>query len=291
VTAPPFDPTAFKAQQSRSWDAISAGWDTWQDSFEAAAAPVTRLLLDLAGVRAGQRVLDLGCGVGEPAISAARAVGPAGRVVGVDISPEMVARAGRRASHLHQLVFRVADMETVEAQPGTVDVVLSRWSLMFAVDRGAALRRAAEVLVPGGVLAAAVWAAPSENPLLRLGFEVISRHLALGDPAPGMPGPFAMADREVLVNEMLSAGFGEATAHPVALRLRLSSPEAYARYTRAVTAPALLDRLRQLGADDGGVWAEVATAARRFAAPGGGVAVPGQAICVRAVTAGPGGGG
>ncbi|MGW5666915.1 class I SAM-dependent methyltransferase [Micromonospora sp. NPDC003776] len=284
MTAPPFDPTTFKQQQSRSWDAISAGWDTWRDSFEAAAAPVTRCLLDLAGLCAGQRVLDLGCGVGEPAMSAAQVVGPSGCVVGVDISPEMVARAARRASHLSQLSFQVGDMETFEVEPGSVDVVLSRWGLMFAVDRVAAMRRAAAALVPGGILAAAVWADPGENPLLHQGFEVISRRLGLDEPTPGTPGPFTMADPGLVVDEVRAAGFAEADLYAVPVLLRLSSAEAYARYTRAVTAPALLDRLGWLGADDGGVWTEVAEAAQPYTEPGGGVAIPGLAMCMRAVT-------
>src|SRR5687768_9249315 len=93
-----FDPVAFKAAQRANWNALSGGWESWQDRFETAAAPVTEMLLGLGGVRPGQTVLDVGTGIGEPALTVARIVGPTGRVTGVDLAPEMIARARRRAA-------------------------------------------------------------------------------------------------------------------------------------------------------------------------------------------------
>ncbi|MGW5417920.1 methyltransferase domain-containing protein, partial [Actinomadura geliboluensis] len=96
MTAPSIDPTTVKTGQRASWDAISPGWEDAMGVFERGAAAVTGRLLELAGVGPGHRVLDVATGLGEPALSAARAAGPTGRVVGADISPRMLA-AGRRA--------------------------------------------------------------------------------------------------------------------------------------------------------------------------------------------------
>lgn len=96
MTAADIDPAAVKQGQRASWDALSSNWAAAQDRFELGAAAVTRLLLDLGGVRAGHAVLDVGTGHGEPALTAARRVGPTGRVTGVDISPAMLDLARRR---------------------------------------------------------------------------------------------------------------------------------------------------------------------------------------------------
>jgi hypothetical protein len=67
MTATEFDPTAFKSKQRADWNAASPGWEAWRDEFERGAAPVTARLLDLGGVRPGQRVLDVATGHGEHA--------------------------------------------------------------------------------------------------------------------------------------------------------------------------------------------------------------------------------
>ena len=82
-----FDSAAYKAGQRRDWTAAAEGWRKWWRHVEAMAGPVGDRLIQLAAVRAGHRVLDVATGIGEPAVTAARLVGPAGRVVGtVDIA-------------------------------------------------------------------------------------------------------------------------------------------------------------------------------------------------------------
>jgi len=72
------------------WDRLSSAWLRWQDTFERGGATVTTRLMELAELSPGQHVLDVGTGLGEPALTVAREVGPAGSVVGIDVSPAMI---------------------------------------------------------------------------------------------------------------------------------------------------------------------------------------------------------
>src|SRR5713226_4346573 len=152
MSVPQVDPGSFREEQRLTWNAISSGWESVLDTFERGGAPVTRKLLELGGVRPGHAVLDVGTGLGEPALSAARMVGPAGRVVGVDFSSSMLDLARRRADGLGNVEFMVSDLESIGLPDRSFDVALSRWGLMFAFDHVAAFSGLARLLVPGGVL-------------------------------------------------------------------------------------------------------------------------------------------
>ena len=85
-----------KGQMKAVWDDSAEGWKRWWPTFERAAQTVNDRLVELAKVRGGDRVLDIATGSGEPALTAARAAGPSGRVVAVDMSPGMLAIARER---------------------------------------------------------------------------------------------------------------------------------------------------------------------------------------------------
>src|SRR2546428_3711506 len=110
------DAQAIKDQQRKVWGQAAAGWRKHDERFRRATAPVTRRLLELAGVAAGHRVLDIACGTGEPAIPAAEMVGPSGHVLATDMAPEMleVAREKARAQGLTNIEFRLVDGEELD---------------------------------------------------------------------------------------------------------------------------------------------------------------------------------
>ena len=116
-------------------------------------APATRMIFAAAGIRSGMRVLDLGCGVGDVAFVAADLVGPDGYVVGVDRSPEMLARARLRAGQrgLAQVQFVEGDIHD-PAPGGPFDALVGRLILMYVPDPAAVLRRQATVLHAGGLV-------------------------------------------------------------------------------------------------------------------------------------------
>jgi SAM-dependent methyltransferase len=279
-----FDPVAFKTEQRANWNAVSTAWASWQEAFERGATTVTARLLELSGVRPGHRVLDIATGHGEPAVSAARIVGPTGRVVGVDLSPAMVEVARQRAAGLDNAEFLEGDMESIGDQVRSFDVVLSRFGLMFAVDHVAAFRKLADVLVPGGVLAAAVWGPPATH-LLATGPAALAEHVQIPAPPPDTPGPFSMSDPQQLTEELTTAGFVDVSITEHTVPFHFGSIEDYLRFNREVLPPTMLETVRdRLGSeDDPGAWKAVARAVEKYADPDGSLPLPSVALCVRAV--------
>lgn len=109
----------------------------------------------IAALAPGERVLDLGSGAGFDAFLAARQVGPTGRVIGVDMTPEMVGRARANAvkTGLRQVEFRLGDIERLPVDDGSIDVILSNCVINLVPDKAAVFAEAYRVLAPGGRLA------------------------------------------------------------------------------------------------------------------------------------------
>jgi SAM-dependent methyltransferase len=119
----------------------------------AAIAPATRMIFAEAGIRPGMRVLDLGCGAGDVTFVVADVVGPDGSVVGVDRSPDALARARLRAGQrgLTQVQFVEGDIHD-PAPGGPFDAIVDRLTLWAVPDPAAMLRRQATVLRAGGLV-------------------------------------------------------------------------------------------------------------------------------------------
>jgi SAM-dependent methyltransferase len=245
---------------------------------------VTAQLLELAGVRRGQAVLDIATGHGEPALSAARIVGPSGRVVGVHTAPAMLEIARRRASGFDNVEFAVGDMESTGQPAGVFDVVLSRFGLMFAVDHVAAFRGLADALVPGGVLAAATWGPPATH-LMAVGPAALGELLELPAPKPGSPGVYGMSDPARLSEELAAAGFADISVTEQVAPFRFDSVEEYVGFNQANLPPTMLDRVRdRFGtADAPEAWDRVAQAVGPHVDADGTLSLPSVALCVRGV--------
>ena len=278
--------SSYKAQQERNWHELSGGWDKWYELFERGAEPVTRALLDGAGLRPGSSVLDIGSGTGQPALAAASLVGE-GRVLGVDQAEGMLAVARRRATAqgLANVEFLREDAEELDVEHGTFDAVVSRWGLMFLPDADRVLRTAYDALRPGGVFTAAVWGTAAQVPMLSLAFGIVAARLELPAPPPGTPGPFAMADGEALAARFAKAGFQEVGHQECRVVFTPGSVEEFVEFSWDLLPGWLKARLAERFGDarDPRTVQAVAQAARDFEADTGGLAVPCVAHTVRAV--------
>lgn len=284
MTSTPFDPQQFKTTQRVNWNAMSAGWLSWQDKFERGAAAVTERLLKIGGVRPGMRVLDIGTGIGEPALTAAKVVGPTGHVTGIDLAAEMVEIARRRATGMSQVEFTEGDVESLALPADSYDVVLSRWGLMFAVNRVRALRAVAKVLVPGGVLAAAVWGPPETALMVNRGFRALSERLQLPPAPDGEPHPYDMADPAQDHAELTEAGLTEVSITEFDAPFWLHNTDEYVEFYRTCSPPGLLNLIQQKfgSADNPDIWAAVGASVEPYRTADGRIDLPSRALLIHA---------
>lgn len=180
--------------------------------FERLWAPIGAHVIELAGVGPGDTVVDIACGHGEPALLAARVVGPEGRVVGTDFDPQILEVAKRRASEvgLTWVKFETHDAQDLEFPEGTFDAAISRLGLMFVVDIPKALRSIHRVLKPGGRFAVAVCGPEENNRSWCLIRDAVVEELGLEPPPPGElldTSAFALGDLGLLERLLSEAGF------------------------------------------------------------------------------------
>ena len=125
---PDFDPVAYKRTTHEQWDAAAEAWHRWGPTLRAWLGPATARMLDLARVGPGARVLDVAAGAGDQTLDAAARVGPRGRVLATDLSPEILtyaAQEAKRAGH-ENVEVRAMDGENLALDDGSFDVVMSR---------------------------------------------------------------------------------------------------------------------------------------------------------------------
>ncbi|HEX2313136.1 MAG TPA: methyltransferase domain-containing protein [Thermomonospora sp.] len=203
---------AVRERQRAEWALSAPGWSRYRANFTEPGRSINTALLELAGIRRGHRVLDLACGVGNPAFEIARRVGPEGGVLGLDLSPEMVAEAAAQAARdgIANVEFRAITTEAdLGVPPASFDAATCRAGLQYMPDRIAALRAVYEALRPGARFAAMTIGAPDRCVPFRLSNAILARHLPMPDTTPSRnaPGPVGLPSVHELAALLEKAGF------------------------------------------------------------------------------------
>lgn len=284
MTTQAFDPQQYKERQRQEWDAVAAGWRKWWELIEAGVQHVSDRILELGEVQPGQRVLDVATGIGEPAVSAARRVGPSGHVTATDQSPQMLEIARERAAALglQNIEFKEMDAETLELPAASFDAALCRYGLMFLPNLQAALNGMSRSLTPGGRMATAVWDVPPKTPIVSLAMGVMQRLFQPPPPPAGAPGPFALADTSVLEKGLADAGFTDIRTERMTLTIEFPSAQDYTEFIRDVVPPVRAMLASQPEEKQAEAWRAVAEAAGQFAGADGVVRMPNETILVAA---------
>ncbi len=202
------------------------GWDLaavdYESLWQAQLAEAQAALLALASLAVGEQVLDIACGTGLVSFEAARAVGPTGRVLGVDLSERMIVAAERRASGMNSsnCSFLRMDAERLAVADASFDVVLCALGLMYMPDPGQALREMSRVLRPGGRLCLAVWGERAKCGWSAL-FPIVDAEV-VGEVCPLF---FRLGQQDALTHLCVDANLQDVRAHRITTTLTFADAE------------------------------------------------------------------
>lgn len=229
-----FDPAAYKRTTREQWQAAAEPWYRWGPALEDWLGEATELMLDLARLAPGGRVLDVAAGAGGQTLAAARRVGPEGSVLATDISENILGFAEHRAQEagVQNVATRVMDGESLDVDPGFFDAVISRVGFIYFPDQAAAFNGMRRALKPGGRLAGVVYSTPEANRFFSIPVSIIRRRAELPAPAPGQPGPFSFGAAGVIEAAYERAGFSEIEVRRINAPVRMASAAECVRFER-----------------------------------------------------------
>jgi ubiquinone/menaquinone biosynthesis C-methylase UbiE len=195
-------------------------WADRQQVQDILLAPILDILVDRAGPKAGERIIDVGCGSGATTIAFAKKVGPSGHVTGVDVSGPMLARARQGLPADLPVDFVLADATVYPFVSASFDLLTSRFGVMFFADPALSFANMRKALRPSGRLAFVCWREPRENPFFMAPLQAAYRHVPkLPQQGPEDPGPFAFASEERVRRILAEAGFARVEMEPCPLML------------------------------------------------------------------------
>ena len=264
-------------------------WDLASESFLKISEmdapfdePVNDRLIELAEIDAGDTVVDVATGIGDPALSVARHVGPSGRVIATDQSAAMLALAERRARErgLTNIEFRQLDANAYDFPDATIDAVVCRWGLMFLSDLTGALGRIRRSLKPGRLLSAVTWGEADKVPLISIRRSVMRAF----DLPKGPNDPFRLSSASTLEDAAAAAGFEGVEVTRAFVPYEYASIDAFVEAQRIAHESRLTALLARPAAQQAEFWRALGVATEPYAGSDGVVRVPSEILLMAART-------
>lgn len=199
-------------------------WTDRQQLQDVVLAPVSKILIERATVKAGEAIIDVGCGCGATSFDLLKQVGATGRVTGIDISEPMLGRARELAPANAPVEFVLADATVYPFAPESADMLFSRFGVMFFAQPTDSFANMRKALRPGGRLAFACWRTPRDNPWMMLGLQEAYKFVPkLPEVKPDDPGPFSFASEERVRGILGGAGFSDVKMERADLSLDIAT--------------------------------------------------------------------
>jgi SAM-dependent methyltransferase len=266
-----FDPAKYKETTREQWQSAADAWNDWGPLLRTWLGPATDIMLDMAKIGPGARVLDVAAGAGDQTLQTAARVGPSGYVLATDISSKILdfAAQNARVAGFATVETKVLDGETLDVHESSFDAVISRVGLIYFPDQQRALAGMKRALKPGGRVAAIVYSTAENNKFFSIPVSIIRRRANLPAPLPGQPGPFSLGAAGALEDQFAKAGFRDIETRRVAAPVKLTTAVEFIRFAKE-SFGALHQMLASLDQDGrNAAWAEIEQQLKAFERPSG----------------------
>ena len=239
MEAKPIDAAEFRDKQRDQWNTAAVGWNEWSGLIDRSAGKVSERLVEMAGVKEGDRVLDVAAGYGEPSLTAARKVGPQGSILATDISAEMLEFGRKRAAEngVENIEFMQSDGISLDFRAESFDAAVSRWGIIFEPDGEGTAAKVRGFLKPSSRFAISSWGPPERVPFIAIAMKTAMERLEVPPPPPGTPGPLSRPTSEAIGGLLEGGGFSDVEVEELEVTFPLESAEEYTDYVKAIVAP------------------------------------------------------
>ncbi len=260
------------------WDLALNGMRRCWTTLDRFEGPVSHRLFELAEVGPSGTVLDIATGIGEPALTIAKRQGPGGRVIAIDQSEALLefARARARDAGISTIEFRRMDADALDLADRSVQSIVCRWGLMFLRDLPAALGRMRRILEPRGRLAAAVWSAPENVPVIPIRRKVMVDF----NLEPAAVNPFSLSSQSALRGALGAAGFDDLRIETSNVPYAFGSVAEYVDHQRLLHGSRLVDLQKQSPERQAAFWSALGAKAQPYVGSDGIVSLPSEIILV-----------
>jgi ubiquinone/menaquinone biosynthesis C-methylase UbiE len=267
----------------REWRESAFYWQKHIGTIRVMFAPLTRALIDEAGIVEGDSVLDVAGGSGEPSLTIAETVGPTGSVTCTDAVAEMVAAAQSESQRrgITNVAFRQCSADSLPFENNSFDAVVCRLGAMFFPNPAASLREMLRVAKRESVASLAVWGKSELNPFSYLITNVVAHHFEAAAPGdPNAPGAFRFAEPGSLARILADAGAVDVKER--VLKFHIAAPISPKQFweMRSETSGTLRQKLATLSPQQADLTAQEAQERVREFFPNDEMSFPAQVIIV-----------